>query len=209
MLPLGGVRARWGGVLPLSLVVAMLRGGTGLLRGWTGLQPLAAPWQRAFATRSASHVKHSEKKTKLPVILLQNCELGRKGDEVHVSPGYMRNYLYGRRIAVYSTPENKREHHVQRTVRDRTAFLRPAKMAASLSGTPLVMYRHVEPGEQRPRNEVTAENIAEKLAKHRSIDLAPEQLQLEAPIAELGEHLVQVELGRGYSASLVVAVEPR
>ena len=143
----GGVRARWGGVLALSLVVAMLRGGTGLLRGWTGLQPLAAPWQRAFATRSASHVKHSEKKTKLPVILLQNCELGRKGDEVHVSPGYMRNYLYGRRIAVYSTPENKREHHVQRTVRDRTAFLRPAKMAASLSGTPLVMYRHVEPGE--------------------------------------------------------------
>ena len=65
------------------------------------------------------------------------------------------------------------------------------------------------PGEQRPRNEVTAENIAEKLAKHRSIDLAPEQLQLEAPIAELGEHLVQVELGRGYSAALVVAVEPR
>ena len=56
---------------------------------------------------------------------------------------------------------------------------------------------------------MTAENIAEKLAKHRSIDLAPEQLQLEAPIAELGEHLVQVELGRGYSAALVVAVEPR
>ena len=60
-LPLFGRR------VPLSLVVAMLRGGTGLLRGWTGLQPLAAPWQRAFATRSASHVKHSEKKTKLPV----------------------------------------------------------------------------------------------------------------------------------------------
>lgn len=98
---------------------------------------LAALW-RGFATQRAAHVKYSDKKRKLPVILLQDCTLGRAGDEVEVSPGYMRNYLYERRIAVYSTVENKREHYVPRTQQDRAGFLRPARIAAALSATPLV-----------------------------------------------------------------------
>lgn len=97
--------------------------------------------QRRFATKSASHVKYSEKKTKLPVILLQDCNLGRAGDEVQVSPGYMRNYLYERKVAVHSTLENKRKYYVQRSVQDRTAFLRPARIAAALSSNPLVRIR--------------------------------------------------------------------
>ena len=38
------------------------------------------------------------------------------------------------------------------------------------------MYRHVEPGQQRPKSEVTAEHIVEKLAK-RHIELSPEQVR--------------------------------
>ena len=50
----------------------------------------------------------------------------------------VRNYLYERRVAVYSTPDNKREHFVPRSTQDRAEFLRPARIAASLSSTPLV-----------------------------------------------------------------------
>jgi hypothetical protein len=38
------------------------------------------------------------------------------------------------------------------------------------------MYRHVEPGQQRPKNEVTAEHIVDKLAKRR-IELSIEQVR--------------------------------
>ena len=41
-----------------------------------------------------------------------------------------------------------------------------------------VMYRHVEPGQQRPKSEVTAEHIVEKLAK-RHIELSPEQVRAD------------------------------
>lgn len=71
------------------------------------------------------------------------------------------------------------------------------------------MYRHVEVGQQRPKNEVTVENILEKLAKNRRIELTPDQLELDNPITEIGEHVVHIQLERGYEAALLVQVEPR
>jgi hypothetical protein len=50
----------------------------------------------------------------------------------------MRNYLYERKVAVYATSANRKEHYVERSAQDRTAFLRPQKIAASLNSTPLV-----------------------------------------------------------------------
>ncbi len=127
--------------VPSGSVAAVLRApcacpvlGAGALASRT---PVAA-LRRGFATQRATHVKYSDKKRTIPVILLQDCSLGRAGDEVQVSPGYMRNYLYERRVAVYSTPDNKREHFVPRSTQDRAEFLRPARIAASLSSTPLV-----------------------------------------------------------------------
>ena len=105
--------------------------------------------RRGFATRKAAHVKHTEKSTTMPVLLRQDCHLGREGDEVQVSPGYMRNYLYERKIAVYSTSQNRREHYVERSAQDRSAFLRPQKIAASLNNTPLVRPTRAAPAALR------------------------------------------------------------
>lgn len=47
----------------------------------------------------------------LRVILLQNVDnLGSAGEVVEVKPGYARNALIPRRVAVYSTPENLATH---------------------------------------------------------------------------------------------------
>lgn len=61
------------------------------------------------------------------VILLQDHEgLGLKGEEVEVRPGYHRNLLYPRGIAVYATPENRikfgREREVVEEVVDEDAM---------------------------------------------------------------------------------------
>jgi ribosomal protein L9 len=71
------------------------------------------------------------------------------------------------------------------------------------------MYRHVEVGQQRPNNEVSAEHIVEKLAKNRRIELTADQVELDHPITEIGEHVVNIQLERGYEANLLVQVEPR
>jgi hypothetical protein len=52
------------------------------------------------------------------------------------------------------------------------------------------MYRHVEPGQQRPKSEVTAEHIVDKLAK-RHIELSPEQVRAAHPSAS---HLEPVHM---------------
>ena len=57
--------------------------------------------------------------------------------QVMVSPGYMRNYLYERRIAVYSTPTNIQKHFVPRSVGQHissdVARLSPARISLSLA----------------------------------------------------------------------------
>ena len=127
--------------LPAARVAAALRApcacpglGGGALASRTPVAVLC----RGFATKRATHVRFSEKKRTIPVILLRDCNLGRLGDEVQVSPGYMRNYLYERRLAVYSTPANRQKLIVPRTTQDQAEFLRPARVAAALSSTPLV-----------------------------------------------------------------------
>ena len=111
-----GTRGSW-----LRQAMLAPRGSTATNKSALGPLPRLAEWapsgRATFATRSRSHVKFSDKKRHVPVILLRDFDpLGRQGDEVHVSPGYMRNYLYGRKVAVYSTPDNKRNLAVDRSV---------------------------------------------------------------------------------------------
>ena len=52
----------------------------------------------------------------------------------------------------------------------------PFGSLASYWTRPQVIYRHIEPGQQRPKSAITAEHIVEKLAK-RNIELTSEQVR--------------------------------
>jgi ribosomal protein L9 len=71
------------------------------------------------------------------------------------------------------------------------------------------IWRHVEPGATKPHNEVTRQQIIDKISKNFDVQLSPEQLELDAPITELGDRVLPVHLERGYSCSLVLTVEAR
>ena len=110
-------------------------------------------------------------------------------------------------------------------------FLLPAKIKKALSAKPLVrpcseqfpsclslicdslfgqtIYRHVDAGARRPKNEVTKVNIVDKIAKTYRIFLTEEQVTLDEPLKELGDAIVPIELARGFSCGLLVTVEPR
>ena len=121
--------------------------------------------------------------------------LGKGGELVEVKPGYGRNYLIPRGLAVLANPKNIREVEHQKAV----AAAKAAKLKASaeaiakrLSDTPLSFKRKV--GEQdKLYGSVTAMDVAEALAA-RGLDIDRRTIDLSEPIKTLGDFEVGVKL---------------
>jgi len=121
--------------------------------------------------------------------------LGKGGELVEVKPGYGRNYLIPRGLAVLANPKNIREVEHQKAV----AAAKAAKLKASaeaiakrLSDTPVTLKRKV--GEQdKLYGSVTAMDVAEALAA-RGLDIDRRTIDLSEPIKTLGDFEVGVKL---------------
>jgi large subunit ribosomal protein L9 len=146
----------------------------------------------------------------MKVILRENVEnLGKGGELVEVKPGYGRNYLLPRGLAVLANPRNVRELEHQRQV----AAAKAAKMRASaeavakrLAETPVTLKRKV--GEQdKLYGSVTALDIAEALAA-RGLQLDRRSLDLAEPIKTVGDFEVPVKLHADVVGKAKVKVEP-
>jgi large subunit ribosomal protein L9 len=132
----------------------------------------------------------------MKLILREDVEnLGRGGDVVDVKPGYGRNYLLPRGLAVNANPKNLRDIEHQKAV----ATAKAAKLKASadavakrLSETPVTLKRKV--GEQdKLFGSVTALDIAEALAA-RGLEIDRRSIDLVEPIKTLGDFEVGVKL---------------
>ena len=132
----------------------------------------------------------------MKLILREDVEnLGKGGELVDVKPGFGRNYLLPRGLAVLANQKNVREMEHQKTV----ASAKAAKLKASaqavakrLSETPVVLRRKV--GEQdKLYGSVTALDVAEALAA-RGLQLDRRNIDLKEPLKTLGDFEVPVKL---------------
>ena len=132
----------------------------------------------------------------MKLILREDVEnLGKGGDLVDVKPGYGRNFLLPRGLAVAANPRNVRELEHQKSV----ASAKAAKLKASaqavakrLAETPVVLKRKA--GEQdKLFGSVTASDIAEALAA-RGLQLDRRAIDLSEPIKTVGDFEVPVKL---------------
>ncbi|HZY02058.1 MAG TPA: 50S ribosomal protein L9 [Anaeromyxobacteraceae bacterium] len=146
----------------------------------------------------------------MKLILREDVEnLGKGGELVEVKPGYGRNYLLPRGLAVLANPRNLREIEHQKQV----AAAKAAKMRASaealarrLAETPLSLKRKV--GEQdKLYGSVTAMDIAEALAQ-RGLSVDRRSIDLSEPIKTVGEFEVPVKLHHEVAGRVKVKVEP-
>ncbi|HEX9243072.1 MAG TPA: 50S ribosomal protein L9 [Anaeromyxobacter sp.] len=146
----------------------------------------------------------------MKLILREDVEnLGKGGELVEVKPGYGRNYLLPRGLAVAANPKNVRELEHQKAI----AQAKAAKLKASaeavakrLSETPIALKRKV--GEQdKLYGSVTAMDLAEALAA-RGLQLDRRSIDLSEPIKTLGEFEVPVKLHSEVVGKLKVKVEP-
>jgi large subunit ribosomal protein L9 len=132
----------------------------------------------------------------MKVILREDVEnLGKGGELVEVKPGFGRNYLLPRGLAVAANPKNVRELEHQKQV----AAAKAAKMKASaeavakrLAETPVTLKRKV--GEQEKLyGSVTALDIAEALGT-RGLQIDRRSIDLAEPIKTVGDFEVPVKL---------------
>jgi len=145
----------------------------------------------------------------MKVILKQDIDkLGKAGDVVKVAPGYGRNYLIPKKIAVLATPGNMKIQEIEKLAQARRD--QRDKEAASLLARDIVKLT-VEISRKAGEGgtlygSVTAIDIADFLITHK-IDIDKRKIQLDDPIKTIGEYHVPIRLHREVTVPIKVVVE--
>jgi large subunit ribosomal protein L9 len=136
------------------------------------------------------------------------ANLGKIGDVVRVKPGYARNFLFPRGLAVEASSKNLRVlEHQKRLIgakRDRERKGAEA-VAAKLEGLRLTVRARV--GEEgRLFGSVTNLDV-ERLLTERGFAVERRRIALDEPIKQLGTFPIVVHVGREVHATVQLTVE--
>jgi large subunit ribosomal protein L9 len=144
----------------------------------------------------------------MEVILREDIEkLGSRGEVVKVAPGYARNFLIPKRLAVAATESNKKivEQERQAHVRKEAKLQGEAADLAKLMNGLTVTIRSKAGENDQLFGSVGSKDVAEALAaKNFTIDRR--KIQLDEPIKQLGEYKIPVRLHREVTAEVTVVV---
>jgi len=145
----------------------------------------------------------------MQIILQEDVEkLGHRGDIVTVKPGYARNFLLPKKLAVEASASNLKAIERMRTAlakKTATELDAAQKQAELLNGVTLKFTRKTGENDQM-FGSVTSADIAEAIAA-QGFKIDKRQVQLAEPIKIIGESPVTIKVFRDITASLKVAVE--
>ncbi len=144
----------------------------------------------------------------MEVILLETIhKLGDRGQAVKVKPGFARNYLFPRNLALPATPANRRVFQENERV-----FVKKEQVAIEAARTraakfvDVAVHIAVQVGEEdKLYGSVTALDIARKL-KEQGHDVERREIALDDPIRQLGVFDVDVRMHREVSVPIKVWV---
>jgi large subunit ribosomal protein L9 len=144
----------------------------------------------------------------MEVILREDVEkLGQRGEVIKVAPGYARNFLLPKRLAVPATDSNKKiveqekQAHLRREAVVKTES---ADLAKLLNGVTVTIIRQAGENDQL-FGSVTAKDVADALEQQK-FTIDRKKIHLDDPIKQLGEHKVAVRLHREVGAEVTVNV---
>jgi large subunit ribosomal protein L9 len=144
----------------------------------------------------------------IEVILKEPVDnLGNRGDVVKVAPGYARNYLLPRKLALAVTEGNKRQIEAERK---RAAIVEAQErttaeaLSSRLAQVEVVVARRV--GEKDTLyGSVTSADITEALAR-QGFEVDRRKVHLPEPLKHLGEFSVPIRLHRDVTTPVKVLV---
>jgi len=145
----------------------------------------------------------------MKVILLQDVRAqGKKGEMIHVSDGYARNYLIPHKLAMEATTDalnakKNADAAVQRRIEaERAAAIEAQKQ---LESSPVKIYAKAGTG-GRLFGSVTTKEISEALKQQHNIDVPKNQLSLDEPIKSFGTFEAKARLYTEVTGTVMVQV---
>jgi large subunit ribosomal protein L9 len=144
----------------------------------------------------------------MEVILREDIDnLGSRGQVVKVAPGYARNFLLPKRLAVAATESNRKivEQERQAHLRKEAKEVGEAQDLAKLMlGTAITIKQKAGEADQL-FGSVTSKDIADALAA-KGFNIDRRKIQLADPIKQLGEYTVPVKLHKDVTVDISVLV---
>jgi large subunit ribosomal protein L9 len=144
----------------------------------------------------------------MEIILREDIEkLGSRGDVVKVTPGYARNFLLPRKMAVAANESNKkiveqeRQAHLKRDVKVQSEAQDLAKLMGAVSVT--IVQKAGE--NDQLFGSVTSADITTALEK-QGYSIDRKKVHLDEPIKALGDYKVSVRLHKDVSVDIPVHV---
>jgi len=147
----------------------------------------------------ASHVQ---------VILKQDVDkLGRAGDMARVKPGYARNFLVPRSMAVVATRGGIAQvEHEQRDALRQAAKLKKFAEGQAIQIDGLTVEVSAQAGEgDKLFGSVTSRDVHDALLS-QGADVDKKKIALAEPIKTLGDHSITVKFGSDVTATFTVRV---
>jgi large subunit ribosomal protein L9 len=144
----------------------------------------------------------------MEVILREEIEnLGRRGDVVKVAPGYARNFLLPKRLAVAANESNKKivEQERQAYLRRESKEIGDANDLAKMMGSVEVTIAQKAGENDQLFGSVTAQDITAALER-AGYTIDRKKVNLAEPIKALGDYKVTVKLHREVAVELPVHV---
>lgn len=145
----------------------------------------------------------------MDVILKQDVEdLGQTGEIVHAAPGYARNYLFPRELAVAATPGNLKnlEHFMASAEKKRTAARAEAQSLAD-KVTALEIKIEARAGERnRLFGSVTNQDITDFINTALDLSLDKKKVKIHGNIKMLGKYTASVTVYPGLTVDKEIDV---
>ena len=135
--------------------------------------------------------------------------LGKIGDVVRVKPGYARNFLFPRGLAIEASTKNLRVlEHQKRLIGAKKEREHKAADAAAKQLDGLALVVRVRAGEEgRLFGSVTNLDL-ERLLAEKGHQVDRRRIALDEPIKQLGTYPIVVQVGREVRATIQLTVEP-
>jgi large subunit ribosomal protein L9 len=144
----------------------------------------------------------------MEVLLTQTVEkLGEPGEIVEVAPGYARNYLIPKGLAVEPRPHNIerfRKVREERLEELKAREERAQDLKEKLDGAVLTF--RLKAHDKKLYSSVRPEEIAARLAEEFGVEIEKGRIQLDHPIDTLGRHTVAINLYKDITAEIHVKV---
>jgi large subunit ribosomal protein L9 len=144
----------------------------------------------------------------MEVILREDVEkLGTRGQLVKVAPGYARNFLLPKRLAVAATESNKKivEQERQGHLRKEAKLVSDASELAKMMSGVSVTIKQKSGENNQLFGSVTSKDIAEAL-EQQGYTIERRKIVLDEPIKTLGEFKVTLRLHKEVPAEITVHV---